>query len=255
MPSLHAHSGAARDANVKVTVADVGFDGTSGANYVLLKDDSGKRELPITIGDSEAQAIMLAMHGVKTDRPLTHDLLESILRRTGNRVDRVVIAKVRDEVYYASIYLDHNRYKIDSRPSDAIAIAVGTHAPIYVNERLFQSAPALAHGRLSGTLPETARAAGVTVEKLTPALAQCFGADETRGILVSDAGSAATAAGIERGDVITDVDSHRIDRPEDFTRQVVANRGAAPLILDIRRGATEHKIALPAAAAVPSASR
>ncbi|HVN63802.1 MAG TPA: bifunctional nuclease family protein, partial [Candidatus Binataceae bacterium] len=171
--------------DVKVGVTDVGFDDKSGANFVMLEDKAGDRKLPIVIGEGEAQAILLAMHGIKTDRPLTHDLIESILARTGNQVDRVEIADLRDQVYYAHIYLDHGRYNIDSRPSDAIAIAMGTHAPIYVNERLLQTASALDPKRLDGHLPKTANADGLTLEELTPDLAKCFGVESKHGILVS----------------------------------------------------------------------
>src|SRR5208282_2605697 len=74
------------------------------------------------------------------ERPLTHDLVRSIIGQTGNRVDRIVIGDMRNEVYYATIYMDGGRYTIDSRPSDAIALAMGMNAPIYVNDKLFESA-------------------------------------------------------------------------------------------------------------------
>ena len=90
------------------------------------------------IGESEATAILLALHGVKPERPFTNDLVRSIIGQTGNRVDRVVIGDMRDETYYATIYMDGGRYSIDSRPSDAIALAMGMNAPIYVNAQTFR---------------------------------------------------------------------------------------------------------------------
>ena len=126
---------------VRVQVARVGFDNETGSNYVLLLDESDSRVLPIMIGESEATAILLALHGIKPERPLTHDLVRSIIGQTGNRVDRIEIADLRDEIYYATIYMDGGRYTIDSRPSDAIALAMNMNAPIYVNTKLFESAP------------------------------------------------------------------------------------------------------------------
>ncbi len=129
-------AGVGRD-EVRVQVANVGPDQGSGAYYVLLADEAGKRTLPILVGENEALAISLQLKGVKTDRPLTYQLLRNVIEQTGNRVDRVVINDVRDQVYYAKIYLNRGKYSIDSRPSDAIALAMGANAPIYVADKLF----------------------------------------------------------------------------------------------------------------------
>src|SRR5271167_679796 len=145
--------------DVRVKVARVGFDDQTGTNYVLLLDATESRALPIMIGESEAQAIMLALHGIKPERPFTHDLIRSIIGQTGNRVDRIVIGDMRDEIYYATIYMDGGRYSIDSRPSDAIALAMGMNAPIYVNDKLFESAPTIGLG--GGQIPDTAHALGL----------------------------------------------------------------------------------------------
>lgn len=232
---------------IKVRVANVGFDEGSGAHYVLLQDESDAHELPIMVGPGEAQAIALALHGVKAERPLTHDLLESIIVQTGNRVDRVVIAEMRNEVYYATIFLDGGRYRIDSRPSDAIAIAMGAGVPIYVNDRLFAAEPAgLA---ATGRLPDTARGLGITVEQLTPELAQYFGVSGQHGVLVSAAGADAARAGLERGDVITRVAGSEVAAPEDFVRQVSAAKNPHGVAITVRRGAAEQAITIPAASA------
>jgi bifunctional DNase/RNase len=123
---------------IKVQVARVGFDNETGAHYVLLQDDSGSRELPIMIGENETRAILLAMQGITPERPLTHDLMRSIIGQTGNHVDRILIAELRDEVYYAKIFMDGGRVTIDSRPSDAIALGIATTVPIYVAEHVLE---------------------------------------------------------------------------------------------------------------------
>src|SRR5713101_2597000 len=81
---------------VRVQVAKVGLDQQTGAHFVLLQDDSESRELPIMIGESEAQAIMLSIQGIKPPRPFTHDLMRSIIAETGNGVDRIVFAEMHD---------------------------------------------------------------------------------------------------------------------------------------------------------------
>ena len=100
-----------------------------------------RRALQILIGDEEARTIMLEMHGIKPDRPLTHDLLRDLIEQTGNRVDRVVITSVHNQIYYADIYLDRAGLRLDSRPSDAIALAMGMGAPIFVEQRASFSPP------------------------------------------------------------------------------------------------------------------
>jgi uncharacterized protein len=218
--------------DVRVKVARVGFDDETGSNYVLLLDPAGSRALPILIGENEATAILLELHDIKPERPFTHDLIRSIIGQTGNSVDRIVIGDMRDEIYYATIYMDGGRYSIDSRPSDAIALAMGMNAPIYVNDKLFESAPALGLSP-SGKIPDTARALGLTVEQLTPDLANALGVRDGRGVLVSEVDTSARKAGIARGDIITRVGDHDIKALDDFSRQVAQLKsGTVTLTLD-----------------------
>src|SRR5215468_5392594 len=91
---------------VAVKVTAVGFDDFTQAHYVMLSSDDEEHQLPILIGDGEADSIQRALHGVQLERPLTHDLIKSIVRDTGNQVDCVSISDLRDEVYYATIYLN-----------------------------------------------------------------------------------------------------------------------------------------------------
>jgi bifunctional DNase/RNase len=225
---------------VRVRVAKVGFDNETGAHYVLLQDDTESRELPIMIGESEAQAIMLSIQGIKPPRPFTHDLMRSIIAETGNGVDRIVIAEMHDEIYYAKIYLDKGRYAIDSRPSDAIALAMGMNAPIYVNPSLLESTLASAAG--GGKIPDTARALGLTVEQLTPELARYFDEPEGRGVLVSEVSLAAQKAGVARGDIVVKVNDRAVTVLDDFSRgtsavgtvKLTLNRGGANRIVTLK---------------------
>ncbi|BDQ02194.1 bifunctional nuclease domain-containing protein [Ignavibacterium sp.] len=115
---------------------------TGGAYAILLKEIDGNRRLPIIIGHFEAQAIALEMEGIKPPRPLTHDLLKSVIDNLGGTVVEIVISELRENTFYAKIVLDVSGLtnEIDARPSDAMALAVRTDAPIYVAEAVMEAA-------------------------------------------------------------------------------------------------------------------
>src|SRR5262249_11836054 len=219
---------------LKVRVVTVGFDQDTQAHYVLLANADGSRELPIMIGENEAQAILLMLHGIKPQRPLTHDLLQSIIEKTGNRVDRITISDLRDEVYYAQIFMNKGKYTIDSRPSDAIALAMHFNAPIYVSSKLFIGGrqPLLTRNSPG---PHTAKALGITVEELSPELATYFKAPAGGGVLVADVSGSATVSGVQRGDVITKVGLHDVKAPSDFSTDVEAEGTDADVTLQLYR--------------------
>lgn len=115
---------------------------TGGAYAILLKEIDGNRRLPIIIGAFEAQAIALEIEGIKPPRPLTHDLLKNIIDNLGASMVEIIIDELRENTFYAKILIDVSTMtnEIDSRPSDAIALAVRTQAPIYVAETVMQAA-------------------------------------------------------------------------------------------------------------------
>ena len=108
--------------------------------FVLLSD--GDRKLPIVIGPFEATSITLALEGPLPDRPMTHDLMKNILEKMDVNIDRVVIDDLWGSTYYAKLYLTHGdtEVEIDSRPSDAIALAVRFDATIYVADGILEHA-------------------------------------------------------------------------------------------------------------------
>ncbi|MGI9860298.1 bifunctional nuclease family protein [Moorella naiadis] len=105
---------------------------------VLLGDAEGTQVLPIWVGPFEAQAIALAMQGILTPRPLTHDLLRSLCENLGAEVNKVLVQDIRDGTYYAELYLRQGDREVvvDARPSDAIALALRTNAPLYITEKV-----------------------------------------------------------------------------------------------------------------------
>lgn len=115
---------------------------TGGAYAILLKEIDGPRRLPIIIGAFEAQAIALEIEGIKPPRPLTHDLLKQLVENLGATVVEIVVSELKENTFYAKIVLEVSGLKneIDARPSDAIALAVRTYAPIYVSESVMEAA-------------------------------------------------------------------------------------------------------------------
>lgn len=115
---------------------------TGGAYAILLKEIEGVRRLPIIIGAFEAQAIALEIEGIKPPRPLTHDLLKQLVDNLGASVIEIIVNELKDNTFFAKIVLEVSGLtnEIDARPSDAIALAVRTYAPIYVSESVMESA-------------------------------------------------------------------------------------------------------------------
>jgi bifunctional DNase/RNase len=106
----------------------------------LLKTADGNKFLPIWIGHPEAAAILMKLQGAETPRPMTHDLVTAMLAHLDARVIRITVTELRDNTFHASITIqqDGSEIEIDSRPSDAIALAVRAEAPIYADERVIE---------------------------------------------------------------------------------------------------------------------
>ena len=127
---------------VRVFVDSVRINQATNTRVVLLKDAKIDRYLLIHIGEWESYAIAAELQGHKSARPLTHDLMESMLEQLDVQVASVVVHTIRDDVFFASISLEHGELhtEIDARPSDAIALAVRADAPIFVTEAVFEQA-------------------------------------------------------------------------------------------------------------------
>jgi len=121
---------------IEVKVANVAIDVNSKMPVVILKEKKGGKKLPIWIGLFEAQAIALALQDLKPPRPLTHDLTKSLIEKLEGKVEKVIISDLKNNTFYARIVMRKNGedIDIDSRPSDAIALALRFKVPIYINE-------------------------------------------------------------------------------------------------------------------------
>ena len=112
---------------------------------VILKEKSSQRYLPIWIGPAEAESIAIKIQDVSVPRPLTHDLITNIIGELGAKISAILVSDLTNDTFFAKIVLDHDggQVEIDSRPSDAIALAVRTKAPIYVDEGVLERAGVL----------------------------------------------------------------------------------------------------------------
>jgi bifunctional DNase/RNase len=121
-------------------VSGLAIDERTHTPVVLLKEKGGERMLPIWIGPSEASSIAIQLTGRKFQRPLTHDLLKTIVQGLGARIPKIAIVELRDKTYYAKVYLERasELISIDARPSDCIALALRTQSPIFVSEELLR---------------------------------------------------------------------------------------------------------------------
>jgi uncharacterized protein len=127
---------------VEMVVESVRVHMLSSRHVVILKETDHDRYLPIWIGPWEASAIAMKLQGLTPDRPLTHDLFATALEGLGVRVDRVVISTLAEETYHARLHLerDGQTFEIDSRPSDALALAVRTGGRIFASELVLEQA-------------------------------------------------------------------------------------------------------------------
>jgi bifunctional DNase/RNase len=127
---------------IEMKVAGIALDAVSRSPIILLKDASERRALPIYIGQDQAKAIINALEKQAPPRPFTHDLIINLLENCNVRIDRILINSLQDNTFYAVIVIEQNGVskEIDARPSDAIALAVRSKAPIWVMEEVIASA-------------------------------------------------------------------------------------------------------------------
>ncbi len=127
---------------IEMQVGGLGFDPRNLSPLVLLRDQEELNFLPIWIGVFEAAAIAMELQEAKPPRPMTHDLLKEVISKLGGEIQRVIISDVKEGTFFAVIEIQKDKkiIKLDTRPSDAIALAVRTHCPIFVTETVMMQA-------------------------------------------------------------------------------------------------------------------
>lgn len=130
-----------------------------GARVVLLAPEKGNKALRVWVGDAEAMAIFAALNNIPFPRPMTHDLLNAVIKALGGKVERVVISDLSDNTFYATVYLRSGKgiKEIDARPSDSIALALRAKAPIYLAPKVQRAMGPLPEGAPPPIPPELPR--------------------------------------------------------------------------------------------------
>ena len=136
---------------IEMNIKGLMIDPITNMPIIILRDQEGQRILPIWVGVFEANAIALQIENVQTPRPMTHDLLKNIIDDLSAQVERIVVTELKENTYYALIHLRKNGHSIevDARPSDAIALALRTRSPIFVEEAVIQNARSVENSRES----------------------------------------------------------------------------------------------------------
>lgn len=127
---------------IEMTIKGLMVDPITNMPIIILRDKDGQRVLPIWVGVFEANAIALQIENVTTPRPMTHDLLRNVIQDLRATIEKIVVSDLKENTFYALIYLSVNgeSLAVDSRPSDAIALALRARAPIFVEERVIDHA-------------------------------------------------------------------------------------------------------------------
>src|SRR5262245_5390246 len=127
---------------IEMTVKGLTIDPITNMPVIVLRDEEGHRLLPICVGLAEAKAMALQIENVQTPRPMTHDLLKNVIADLNAEVERIVVCELRENTFYATIYLQMGGRltAVDARPSDAIALALRAHAKIFVEHTVIESA-------------------------------------------------------------------------------------------------------------------
>ena len=127
---------------IAMTIKGLMVDPVTNMPIIILRDETGGRVLPIWVGIFEANAIALQIENITTPRPMTHDLLRNVIRDLNGTVQKIVVCDLRDNTFYALIYvaIGEDVTAIDARPSDAIALALRASAPIFVEESVIDNA-------------------------------------------------------------------------------------------------------------------
>ena len=200
---------------VEMEVKGVRLDAMGTNPVVFLVDKEGEKALPIWIGLLEANAIDKELRNNASPRPMTHDLLYSILVQAHLKVKEIRIVALKDNTYYAALFFksDKGVIEVDARPSDAIVIALKSKTPIYVSTKILDE-----QGIALTQKSSFGERFGIRIQELTPALASSFRFKGKKGVLVAEVlpGSVSESSGIKAGDIITKVDSKEVGTVQQF---------------------------------------
>lgn len=217
-PVMARELAVAPDVLIPVELATVAILSGSDAPVVLLREPASGDVVPIFIGPPEARAILMALHGVVTSRPMTHDLLTDVIDKLSGKLERVVVDDLRDGTYHGALEVrvgpDERLVRIDARPSDALALAARSGAEIRVAPRVLQAGIGLEFEGLRND--QVVSAIGITVVEATAELRDALGLPDAPGVLVTNATGRAAFAGIGAGALVLSVNGQAPTDPMHF---------------------------------------
>jgi len=154
---------------IEVTIDSIRVSLMNYQRVVILKEKTSERYLPIWIGPAEADAIAVKLQGVNVPRPLTHDLLSSVIDTLGGSVEFIVVNDLKNDTFFASIVMniDSEQIRVDSRPSDALALAVRVESPIYVEESVLERAGIVLDKETGKPIPPEREGGAVDAAKIS----------------------------------------------------------------------------------------
>ncbi len=219
---------------VEMEVKGVRLDAVVSSPVVLLADKEGTKALPIWIGLVEANAIDKELKNSTSPRPMTHDLLYSILAQAHVKVKQVRIVGLKNNTYYATLFLTINKgtVEIDARPSDAIVIALKSKTPIFVSAKILDE-QGIALTQKSASIERF----GMRVQELTPPLASSFNFKGQKGVLVAEVlpGSVSESSGIKAGDILLKVNSKEVGSVEELQESFDSVKAGDPVRVGLFR--------------------
>jgi bifunctional DNase/RNase len=225
---------------VRVDVEGIFVSPGSMAPVVLLSERDGARTLPIWVGYLEAEAIRRSLSGEQVPRPMTHDLLGDAVRSLGGVVERIVVTRLDGGTFFARVHLEArgDTLSLDARPSDAIALALGMGAPIFVARGVLDEAGEMGPtGRGPGDV-----GCGVFCQPLDEELAAALGVEN--GVLVSDVPQGRAPRGVQRGDVIVAVSGQPAESVERVAELLSGMASGDEIPVEVMRGGERLEVVL-----------
>jgi len=237
------------DTFVEVEVEGLGLT-PQGVPVILLRRPGGEKVIPVMVGDRQARAIARALRGTEPSRPRTHDLLRNTLQALDARLQRVYVDDVRGHTFYGMLRLAvpgrEEPLLVDSRPSDAVALALRTGASIHVAPAVLATAQRV---ELEGMGDQIAKAGGITVNAVTEDLRRALELPDGKGVVVSAVTGPARQAGMRPGALIRRVNGRIPESPREFLEIMGETPSGAKALISYWQEGEAHEIRIPARSA------
>lgn len=231
---------------VAVELAGVGVSASAGAPLVLLRDLDTGDVVPIIIGLDQARAILMAMHGVEPPRPMTHDLASNMISALGASLERVLVDELDGNTFLGMLELrvpgQEDPIRVDSRPSDALALAVRTGASIYVAPSVLVAGEDLDYEGLPNR--QVVTALGITVVEAGRDERQALSLPDRPGVLVRRLIGSAARSNLEPGSLILEVNRTAVETPMEFLEAVRDTEASEQVLIRYWQDGSEQELEL-----------